>query len=58
MTTSEIALLDTNILVYAADTTSAFHHPAGESRLSISARGNWPSSRAVSGQRPGPPFRE
>jgi predicted nucleic acid-binding protein len=28
MTTSEIALLDTNILVYAADTTAAFHDPA------------------------------
>jgi hypothetical protein len=28
MTTSEVAFLDTNILVYAADTTSAFHNPA------------------------------
>ena len=32
MTTSEIALLDTNILVYAADTTAEFHHPARELR--------------------------
>lgn len=28
MTTSEIALIDTNILVYAADTTAAFHEQA------------------------------
>lgn len=28
MTISEIALLNTNILVYAADTTAAFHDPA------------------------------
>jgi predicted nucleic acid-binding protein len=28
MTTSELALLDTNILVYAADETSEFHVPA------------------------------
>jgi predicted nucleic acid-binding protein len=32
MTTSELALLDTNILVYAADETSAFHVPAKEIR--------------------------
>jgi predicted nucleic acid-binding protein len=32
MTTSELALLDTNILVYAADETSAFHVPAKQLR--------------------------
>lgn len=28
MTTSKIALLDTNVLVYAADETSSFHQPS------------------------------
>ncbi len=32
MTTSELALLDTNILVYAADETSEFHAPAKQLR--------------------------
>src|SRR5438105_6983752 len=32
MTTSEVALLDTNILVYAADETSEFYVPAKEIR--------------------------
>jgi predicted nucleic acid-binding protein len=32
MTTSELALLDTNILVYAADETSEFHVPAKQLR--------------------------
>src|SRR5712691_6886677 len=32
MTTSELALLDTNILVYAADETSEFHLPAKQLR--------------------------
>jgi len=32
MTTSELALLDTDILVYAADETSAFHAPAKQLR--------------------------
>src|SRR6266581_416991 len=32
MTTSELALLDTNILVYAADETSEFHAPSKQIR--------------------------
>ena len=32
MTTSELALLDTNILVYAADERSAFHASAKQRR--------------------------
>jgi predicted nucleic acid-binding protein len=32
MTISDITLLDTNILVYAADTTAEFHQPARELR--------------------------
>ena len=32
MITSEFALLDTNILVYAADETSEFHAPAKQLR--------------------------
>ena len=32
MTTSELTLLDTNILVYAADETSVFHTPSKQVR--------------------------
>jgi predicted nucleic acid-binding protein len=32
MTTSETALVDTNVLVYAADATSPFHHQSKQFR--------------------------
>lgn len=32
MTTSDLALIDTNVLVYAADTTAAFHEPSKQLR--------------------------
>jgi predicted nucleic acid-binding protein len=32
MTTSDWALIDTNVLVYTADTTAAFHEPSKQLR--------------------------
>lgn len=52
MTTSEIALLDTNILVYAADTTAEHYEASrelrdrgirGEMALAVSPQSSWSS---------------